>query len=149
MTHGPGYGVLSNHIGFVLKFYFSRQSFRHGFSVEHDLQKFCTVSLLFYQNSVDFLQISLTGDISYITTTYSEKPKGVSSRERQILRVFKILPIRGVHDAVFWRFLAFFLEIFWRFSSRVEVLFLLKTYQKTTKKPVQRETPLRHSLFLR
>jgi hypothetical protein len=38
---------------------------------------------------VDFLQKNFTGILLYITTTYSEKPEGRSSREREILQVFK------------------------------------------------------------
>jgi len=52
-------------------------NFTSGFSV--DYSEFRTVFLLFYQNSVGFLQTNFT---SNLLCTYSEKLEGASSRER-------------------------------------------------------------------
>jgi len=60
-------------IKFESQFYFL-MAIETWFSADHS--KFHTVYPLFYQNSVDVLQINFTNCILYITTTYSEKPEG-------------------------------------------------------------------------
>jgi hypothetical protein len=60
-------------IKFIPQFYLL-MTIETWFSSDHS--KFHTVYPLFYQNSVDSLQINFTNYILYITTTNSEEPEG-------------------------------------------------------------------------